>query len=78
MDEPIIVQGIIDMLLETPQGLLVIDFKTDKVSAEKAIRGAAPYRQQLVLYGGAAGEILKSKVVGNWLYFLTPGRAVEV
>ncbi|MHC4344788.1 MAG: 3'-5' exonuclease, partial [Planctomycetota bacterium] len=77
-DEPIIVQGIIDMLIKTPQGLLVIDFKTDSVSAEEATRRAALYRQQLVLYSRAAGEILKSKVVASWLYFLTPGCAVKV
>jgi ATP-dependent helicase/nuclease subunit A len=77
-DEPIIVQGIIDMLIKTPQGLLVIDFKTDSVTAEEATRRAELYRQQLVLYSRAAGEILKLNVLGSWLYFLTPGCAVEV
>ena len=77
-DEPIIVQGIIDMLIKTPQGLVVIDFKTDSVSAEEASRRAVLYREQLALYSSAAGEILKLKVAGRWLYFLSCGCAVEV
>ena len=77
-DEAVIVQGIIDMLVRTPQGLAVIDFKTDSVSAEQAKERAAVYREQLEHYGRAAGAILKSKILGQWLYFLTPGCAIEV
>ena len=77
-DETIIVQGIIDMLIKTPEGLLVIDFKTDDVTAKEASERAELYRQQLELYGRAAETILKDKIIGKWLYFLTPGRAVEV
>ncbi|HUT31621.1 MAG TPA: helicase-exonuclease AddAB subunit AddA [Sedimentisphaerales bacterium] len=77
-DEPIIVQGIIDMLIRTPRGLLVIDFKTDNVSPEEATRRATLYRQQLALYSSAAAEILKSHVAATWLYFLTPRCAVRL
>ncbi|MBA7643461.1 ATP-dependent helicase/nuclease subunit A [subsurface metagenome] len=77
-DETIIVQGIIDMLVQTPQGLAVIDFKTDNVSAEQAQERARVYREQLELYSRAASAILKSKILGKWLYFLTPGCAIEV
>ena len=77
-DEIVVVQGIIDMLVRAPQGLLVIDFKTDDVTAKNAPQRAELYRQQLALYGRAAEAILKSKVVGKWLYFLRPGFTVEV
>jgi len=77
-DETIIVQGIIDMLVRTPQGLAVIDFKTDSVSAEQAKERARIYREQLELYSRAAGAILRAKRVAKWLYFLTPGCAIEV
>jgi ATP-dependent helicase/nuclease subunit A len=77
-DETIIVQGIIDMLIKTAAGLLVIDFKTDDVTAKKAPERAELYREQLELYGRAAETILKAKIVGKWLYFLKPGCAVEV
>ena len=77
-DESIIVQGIIDMLVKTPEGLLIIDFKTDNITAEGVSERAELYREQLELYSRAAGAILKSKILGKWLYFLKPGYAVEV
>ncbi len=78
MDEVIVVQGIIDMLVKTPGGLLVIDFKTDDVAGEQIAERANLYQRQLELYGRAAEAILKQKVSGRWLYFLKPGCAVEV
>jgi len=72
------VQGIIDMLVQTPAGLLVIDFKTDDVTAKETSERAELYREQLELYGRAAEAILKAKIIGKWLYFLKPGCTVEV
>jgi len=77
-DETIVVQGIIDMLIQTPQGLVVIDFKTDDISAGQVAGRAELYRQQLTLYARAASAILKSESIAKWLYFLTPARAIEV
>jgi ATP-dependent helicase/nuclease subunit A len=77
-DELIVVQGIIDMVVQTPEGLLVIDFKTDDVTAKGAPERAGLYREQLEVYGRAAEAILKAKIIGKWLYFLKPGCAVEV
>ena len=69
----IIVQGIIDLLVETPEGLVIIDFKTDDVSVEGANRRAAIYRQQLDLYSQAATVITGVNILSKWLYFLRPG-----
>ncbi|MDD5381950.1 MAG: helicase-exonuclease AddAB subunit AddA [Phycisphaerae bacterium] len=77
-DEIIVVQGIIDLLIKTPEGLLVIDFKTDDVTAKNAPQRAELYRRQLELYGRAAETILKTKTIAKWLYFLRPGCEVEV
>jgi len=77
-DETVIVQGIIDMLIQTSQGLVVIDFKTDNVTAKEVSEWAELYRGQLELYGRAAETILKDKTIGKWLCFLKPGCVVEV
>jgi ATP-dependent helicase/nuclease subunit A len=77
-DDTIIVQGIIDMLVRGPEGLLVIDFKTDEINAKQVRERAELYREQLEFYGRAAEVILKEKVLGKWLYFLWLGCAVEV
>ncbi len=77
-DETIVVQGIIDILVRTPQGLLVIDFKTDNITAEQVPDRTRLYHRQLELYGRAAEAIMKTKVTCKWLYFLTPGCAIEI
>ncbi|MGD0573089.1 MAG: helicase-exonuclease AddAB subunit AddA [Sedimentisphaerales bacterium] len=74
----IIVQGIIDLLVKTNEGLVIIDFKTDDVSADGATKRAAIYCRQLNLYAQAASTILGQEVKSKWLYFLRPGCEVEV
>jgi ATP-dependent helicase/nuclease subunit A len=66
------------MLVRSPKGLMVIDFKTDDITAKQVSERAEFYREQLELYGRAAEVILKSKVLGKWLYFLRPGYAFEI
>jgi ATP-dependent helicase/nuclease subunit A len=77
-DEIIVVQGIIDMLIKTPKGLLVIDFKTDRITPGRVAERADLYRRQLGLYGRAAAAILKTETIAKWLYFLTRATAIEV
>jgi ATP-dependent helicase/nuclease subunit A len=77
-DEVVVVQGIIDMLVRTPKGLLVIDFKSDRVSGGEVEKRADAYRGQLDLYAHAAAEILGGPVIERWLYFLMPRQAVPV
>jgi ATP-dependent helicase/nuclease subunit A len=77
-DELIIIQGIIDLLIQTRDGLVVVDFKTDHISGEQSAQCAELYKPQLKLYARAAAAILGDKVLGKWLYFLTPGCAIEV
>ncbi|MCH8119491.1 MAG: helicase-exonuclease AddAB subunit AddA [Planctomycetes bacterium] len=77
-DEAIIVQGIIDMLVRTPQGLVIIDFKTDNVTSSQVNQRAELYRRQLQLYSRAASAILKVKLFSKWLYFLTPATKFEI
>ncbi len=77
-DDIVIVQGIIDLLIRTPQGLVIIDFKTDNVKASRSEQRAEFYRRQLELYGRAASDVLKANTIARWLYFLTPGVSIEV
>jgi ATP-dependent helicase/nuclease subunit A len=76
--EVVVVQGLIDLLVRTPEGLLVIDFKTDHVFGEDVRKRAEVYRGQLELYARAAADICRERVLERWLYFLAPRQAVEV
>jgi len=71
--ETIVIQGIIDMVIETPDGLIIIDFKTDAVTADEVPRRAGMYTEQLNLYADSAAKILNKPVVKKHLYFLQPG-----
>jgi ATP-dependent helicase/nuclease subunit A len=75
--EIVVVQGIVDMLVRAAQGLVVIDFKTDGITAGQVEDRAGLYRRQLELYGRAASAILQVKPVAGWLYFLTPRCSIE-
>ncbi|UCD53279.1 MAG: helicase-exonuclease AddAB subunit AddA [Phycisphaerales bacterium] len=77
-DEIVVVQGIIDLLVRTPDGLLVIDFKSDRVTDANLDERANTYRGQLDLYAEAAAEILSCAVQAKWLYFLVLRQAVPV
>jgi len=76
--DTIIMQGIIDMLIRTPKGLVIIDFKTDNITPGQVRERAELYRRQLDLYSRAASAIIKSKSIAKWLYFLTPATEFEV
>jgi ATP-dependent helicase/nuclease subunit A len=76
--DTIIIQGIIDMLIKTPEGLVVIDFKTDRIAADEVPQRAELYRPQLDYYALAASAILKQKLIAEWLYFLKPNREFKI
>jgi ATP-dependent helicase/nuclease subunit A len=77
-DEKIIVQGIIDMLVKTPDEAVIIDFKTDHISSMQVQQRAELYLPQLRWYCKAAGDILNVKKLSGWLYFLAPAAALRV
>lgn len=76
--EKIIIQGIIDLLVETGDGAVIVDFKTDRVNPCDVHAAAEKYKQQLKWYCRAAGDILNIKDVAGWLYFLNASKDVRV
>ncbi len=77
-DADIIVQGIADCVCLTEDGAVLIDYKTDRCTAEQAPEKAEEYRVQIECYTKGLEGILKVPVKERILYFLTPGRAVEI
>ncbi len=76
--EEVLLQGIIDCLVEEPDGLSIIDYKTDRVTAEGAAERAEVYRSQLRAYAESAERIFGKRVKRRLLHFLTPGVSIEV
>ena len=77
--DEMLLQGVVDCCFETEQGITVVDFKTDRVFREEDLaRRAEEYRPQLEAYSRALEKVLEKPVVRRVLYFLAPGREVEL
>jgi len=77
-DETVLLQGIIDCLIETPEGFVILDFKTDHISEQKLSERSEEYRAQLDAYKFAAEQIFERPVTRRILYFLSLGRVWEL
>ena len=78
-EDTILLQGVVDCCFETAEGLTVVDFKTDRVQTpEEIARRAEHYRPQLAAYSLALEKVLERPVARRVLYFLEPGKTVDV
>ncbi|MCC2818750.1 helicase-exonuclease AddAB subunit AddA [Lachnoclostridium pacaense] len=81
-DELVLIQGIIDAYLEEPDGLVLIDYKTDHVPKENREQGAAMlaarYRVQLDYYERALTQLTGKKVKERVIYSLALQQGIAV
>ncbi len=77
--EELLLQGVVDCCLKEEDGLVIIDYKTDRVkTGEEIAARAAHYRGQLTAYAAALSRILGMPVKECVLFFLQPGKAVSL
>ena len=76
--EEMLLQGVADCVFQTPEGLAVVDFKTDRVTAAEAPQRAEAYRTQLDAYAGALERILERPVRERILYFFACGEEISL
>jgi len=74
--EKILVRGIIDCLVETDSGMIIVDYKTDAITESQCPQRAQSYQSQMRWYRLAVETILGKPVTDTFLYFLTPSVAV--
>jgi ATP-dependent helicase/nuclease subunit A len=75
-----VLEGYIDLLVRTPAGLVIVDYKTDqwRPGADQDAR-IARYRRQLAAYGFALGRLLDERIAGGVLVRCrTDGPADEI
>ncbi len=75
-DENIVIQGAVDCLFEEKGEIVVVDFKTDRVSSEKLL--ADTYREQLKIYAGACEKIFSLPVKEILLYSFHLGKEIKL
>ncbi len=76
--ERIMLQGVTDCCLLEPDGLCVIDYKTDRVSPGGERERAEFYRGQLNAYADALSRIFERPVKEKILYFFATDTAVTL
>ncbi len=77
-DETVLLQGIADCFFYEDDGVVLIDYKTDRISAEQAEERAEYYRLQMEYYTRGLTSVLECPIKERYLYFLSPGTAVAM
>ncbi len=75
-DEKIVVQGAVDLMLIEEDGIVIVDFKTDRVRDENAL--IESYAEQLRIYADACSKITGLKVKEKIIYSLVLDRSIVV
>jgi ATP-dependent helicase/nuclease subunit A len=78
LDERVIIQGVADLALLAPDGLTLVDFKTDQVNLSDLPVLTAHYAAQVRLYAAALSRIYGIPVASCWLFYLRLAHAVQV
>jgi ATP-dependent exoDNAse (exonuclease V) beta subunit len=76
--EGLVTRGQVDLWFEEGGEVVLVDYKTDAVSASEAHRRAGDYELQLRLYAMAVERIAGRPPDRAWLHFLRPNTLVEV
>lgn len=76
--EEILLQGVVDCAIIEPDGVTIIDFKTDRVSTENVNEIVANYIGQVKAYSNALSKIYQIPVKNAWLYFFHINQFVQV
>lgn len=76
--EQVLLQGVVDCALLEPDGITVVDFKTDYVTEETISGAAERYRPQVQTYGEALSRIYEMPIKAQYLYFFRLDRFMEV
>lgn len=75
-DEKIIVQGAVDICFIEPDGVVVLDFKTDRVENEEQLSDA--YSEQLSIYAMACEKIFDKPVKEKIIYSFGLSKEIKI
>ncbi len=68
-----VLEGYVDLLVRTPAGLVIVDYKTDQWSGPvRSSERVGRYRLQLAAYGAALSAALDEPIVGGVLVLCSP------
>ena len=73
-----LLQGVVDLWSELPEGILLLDYKTDRVTPQTQADRAKEYEPQLRAYAWALERITGKKVLRRMIWFFATGQTAEV
>ncbi len=76
--EQVLLQGVVDCAMIEPDGITVIDFKTDYVTDETLSQKASSYASQVKIYARAMQRIYEKPIKQRLLYFFHLNCFIEV
>ncbi len=76
--EKVLLQGVVDCALIEPDGITIVDFKTDRVTEKTLHEAVDRYRLQVQTYADAMARIYSKPVKGKYLYFFHMERLESV
>ncbi len=76
--EPVLLQGIADCFFYEDDGVVLIDYKTDRIEANEAEMRANWYKDQIEYYTEGLTKVLECPVKERYLYFLHCNEAVAI
>ncbi|MFD1952626.1 PD-(D/E)XK nuclease family protein [Paenibacillus thailandensis] len=72
------IQGVVDCLFEDEAGLVLLDYKTDRIYMKQWEQAAERHRFQLELYAEALEKVLGKPVDECHVFFFDGGRSVRL
>ena len=75
-DESVILQGAIDCIITEPDGIIIVDYKTDRISSMTEL--GKRYSKQLLLYKTAAEQLFDRPVKACYIYSTAMGLCSEI
>ena len=76
--DEVLLQGVVDCWWEEPDGVVILDYKTDRIPKDAVPERTAYYASQLRAYGEAMARITGKPVKERLLFFLHNGEGSEV
>ena len=68
-DDKMLLQGVVDSAIIEPDGITVVDFKSDKISEKDLDNAVSRYRLQVKSYANALSRIYRLPIKSAQLYF---------
>ena len=76
--EKVLLQGVVDCAIIESDGIIIIDFKTDRTDENTLELLAENYRPQVESYASAMEKIYELPVKETYLYFFHSGKLVQL